>query len=530
MIVDRGGSRPDPLDRLAGGVPARLAWGAALALLLSWLIVSLRFPPGRDQGVFLWIGDVVNAGGAPYRDAWETKGPLVFALSAVVRRAFGATTWGIRLFDAGVVIGTLALIVALLRRAGASGAAPWAAVVFAVAYARLGWWDSAQPETWATACLTVALLLAWPPGGAAAGERTPLRRLLLAGFLTGCAALVKPFFVLFLVVPALVAGGDGRVRARVVVLLGAGSLAALLLALAWMGSLGSDVITAFVDTHVRFNATVYASAGGSSWGQRFTRMAGDMAGGTLLPAMLMALPSARARGTDERRLARACALWLALALGLVLWQGKFWPYQWTPAYPPLAILAGMGARSFEIEARRRAFEKLFAAGCALLLASQTIEPARWVAAWVRDTIVSPDAKRWYAHFGKYDLARGTFPLIARHLRDTVSPGERVVVWGMEPVIYALSGRASASRYGVHLPLVLGGDTRARRAARARFVADLAARPPSAIVVLENDRNQLVRRDSRQLLDEVPELAELLARAYRPGAVFPDARVYDRISR
>lgn len=529
MIVDRGGSRPDPLDRLAGGVPARLAWGAALALLLSWLIVSLRFPPGRDQGVFLWIGDVGNAGGAPYRDAWETKGPLVFALSAVVRRAFGATTWGIRLFDAGVVIGTLALIVALLRRAGASGAAPWAAVVFAVAYARLGWWDSAQPETWATACLTGALLLAWPRGGTA-GERTPLRRLLLAGFLTGCAALVKPFFVLFLVVPALVAGGDGRVRARVVVLLGAGSLAALLLALAWMGSLGSDVITAFVDTHVRFNATVYASTGGVGLGRRLARMAGIIGGGILLPALLMAIPAARGRGREEQLLARASALWLAIALGLVLVQGKLWSYQWTPAYPALAILAGLGARNIELEMPRARSSTVLAAVSALIIGARSIEPARWVAAWVRDTIVSPDAGRWYAHFGKYDLEEGTFPMVARHLRERLRSDERVLVWGVEPVIYALSGRASASRYGVHLPLVLGGDTRARRAARARFVADLAARPPSAIVVLENDRNQLVRRDSRQLLDEVPELAELLARAYRPGAVFPDARVYDRVKR
>ena len=501
-----------------------------MALLLSWLVASLRFPPGRDQGVFLWIGDVVSGGGAPYRDAWETKGPFVFMLSAVVRTMFGASSWGIRFFDGAVVLGTLALVVVLLRQAGARTAAHWSALVMAIAYTRLGWWDSAQPETWATACMTGAVVVAGLHGSAAAADRQRVARLLLAGLLVGCAALVKPFFALFIVIPALVvASRDPRRRWTSLALLVAGSFLALAVTLLWFVSFGAGVVAAFIETHLRFNASVYVSLGGITWWERVTLAGSQIARSFLLPSLLLAFAAWGVRGEGERRLASVCAVWLALALAWVLIQGKLWLYQWTPCYPPLAMLAGLGARSlWNVDAdaeRRAAASRVLVAALALWIAAGAVAPGNWIAAWARDTVFTRDARRWNAHFGKYDLDRGSYAVIARHLRDAVPPEKQVLVWGMEPVIYALSGRASPSRYGVNIPLVLGADTPARRAARDRFAADLAARPPAAIVVLENDRNQLLPKSSRELMSEVPELRELLARSYGPGRRFPDARVY-----
>lgn len=552
MNSGRGGDRPEPSALSAETAPSRLAWTVAVALLASWLLISLRFPPGRDQGVFLWIGEVVRDGGAPYRDAWETKGPLVFALSGLIRGAFGPTTWGIRLFDGLVVIGTLATVVWLLRAAGARAAASWSAVVMAVTYTRLGWWDSAQPETWATACMALGLVLVCTDGASA---RPVVARLVAAGLFTGCAALVKPFFALFWIAPAYVIWHRfGSRRLSAVVLFTAGSIAAGLLSLAWMASYGSGVIEAFIQTHLRFNASVYASSGGMPWPERITRVLVVLGSTPIMPALLLALPALygmrhrsswlehplmdvtghgpRIQPVTRRMLAKGAAIWLALALLWVLVQGKLWLYQWTPAFPPLAILAGLGTESIWRGATSQSFPGKVPSRVAVLLVGAYLlvgarAPAMWIAAWMRDTIFVPDAGVWYAHFGPYDLENGELPAIARHLRDTIPPEETVLVWGMEPVIYALSGRLPPTRYGVSIPLVLGTDTPVRRSAQEQFAVDLASRRPAAIVVLDNDRNQLLPRDSRELLTEVPELEQLLVRSYVAGKRFPNARVYRR---
>ena len=46
-----------------------------LLLLAAWAVTSLFWPFGRDQRIFAWVGDVILAGGMPYRDAWEGQDP-----------------------------------------------------------------------------------------------------------------------------------------------------------------------------------------------------------------------------------------------------------------------------------------------------------------------------------------------------------------------------------------------------------------------------------------------------------------------
>ncbi|MDP9349243.1 MAG: hypothetical protein M3P24_08905, partial [Gemmatimonadota bacterium] len=54
------------------------------------------------------MADVILAGGLPYRDAWEVKGPLAYYLVALGNLAFGRNYWGIRLFDLLIIgVGTL---------------------------------------------------------------------------------------------------------------------------------------------------------------------------------------------------------------------------------------------------------------------------------------------------------------------------------------------------------------------------------------------------------------------------------------
>lgn len=539
MSPGRGGN-PGPGGRSLLA-PSRLVSLVAVALLASWLLASLSFPPGRDQGVFLWIGDVVRAGGAPYRDAWETKGPFAFAVAGLARTLFGDSTWGLRLVDAGFVVITVASTVALLPRTRREIAAPITLLALAVLFTRLDWWNSAQPETWATACMAIALLLVSRTTGSGAMHPAVL---MAAGAMIGAAALVKPFFGAFLVVPAVYLRLDSRrTWLRGTMLLLAGVLLSVAAALAWIGSYGEGALAALLDTHVLFNASAYAATGSMSWGERIARVAGRLLAPPMLPVSVLA-GVALSCGWRRRRELRddtagrlespllwSTACWAALAIGWLIVQGKLWDYQWTPLFPPIAILGGLGIRTIwppdDPQSRVGRWQRLAATVSLALLLSGTLPAIRVVGAWFRDTILSPDPARWQRHFGAYDLDHGTYPVVARRLRDRVPEQGSALVWGMEPVVYALSGRRPKTRYGVSIPLVLGGDSPMRRAARSRFLGDLAASPPDAIVVLSRDRNQLIPWDSDVLLRGFPAFAAYVSAGYQQDTVIGNAAVLVR---
>ena len=55
--------------------------------------------PGRDQGVYLYMGEKILDGGVPYRDIWDHKGPVIYYLNAL-GLSFGISSyWGVWLLE-----------------------------------------------------------------------------------------------------------------------------------------------------------------------------------------------------------------------------------------------------------------------------------------------------------------------------------------------------------------------------------------------------------------------------------------------
>jgi hypothetical protein len=51
--------------------------------------------PGRDGGIFLYVGSLILKGKIPYLDVWENKGPLVFYINALGLALSGGSRWGV---------------------------------------------------------------------------------------------------------------------------------------------------------------------------------------------------------------------------------------------------------------------------------------------------------------------------------------------------------------------------------------------------------------------------------------------------
>ncbi|MBI5964600.1 MAG: glycosyltransferase family 39 protein [Chloroflexi bacterium] len=59
---------------------------------------SLSYP-GRDSGIFLYIGSLILKGKLPYLAAWENKGPLVFYINALGIFLSDGSRWGVWLLE-----------------------------------------------------------------------------------------------------------------------------------------------------------------------------------------------------------------------------------------------------------------------------------------------------------------------------------------------------------------------------------------------------------------------------------------------
>jgi hypothetical protein len=83
--------------------PARLRtplleWILFIILLVFLVLGILSNPlfsyPGRDGGIFLYIGSLILKGKIPYIDVWENKGPLVFYINALGLFLTKGSRWG----------------------------------------------------------------------------------------------------------------------------------------------------------------------------------------------------------------------------------------------------------------------------------------------------------------------------------------------------------------------------------------------------------------------------------------------------
>ena len=75
-----------------------LAWLIIISVYVLFRINLLDMPLDRDEGAFGYMGQLLNSGGIPYRDALDHKPPLIFHIYAFGLNFFPATARGVHLY------------------------------------------------------------------------------------------------------------------------------------------------------------------------------------------------------------------------------------------------------------------------------------------------------------------------------------------------------------------------------------------------------------------------------------------------
>jgi hypothetical protein len=495
---------------------------ATAAVFCAWALLALTWPLSGDAGVFAWMGDTVRRGGAPYRDAWDTKGPAAWLPSLLVQVLTGRNSWAIRVFDIAMVVAALVAMRRIARRIGQPGAGRIAIALYALWYAGLDFWNSAQPDGWVASWLIVAsaLVITGSPIG-----------VLCAGALVGLAALVKPFYLGYAVVMwgIVVSSQSQPVSKRVgnSALVGAGiagSMALLLLFLKQRGGLD-----AYVEGQ-RWNSVVYAGLS-DPWLTRIPMMFNKM---LLMPwgivgpiALFGAIRPTRAH---RRTIAALSVGFLGAVAGVIL-QGKWWQYHWLPMLPFLALLADIGFNALRRETAGEIAGRFRWLALALALTVAVLAPLQQLYRWTRsrgsEERLASYERREFRFYGRYP---GSLDAILDSLTRDVSESKEMFVWGMHLGPQYLRGMRVRSRFSVIRPLFDGAGSEFRARYRSAFERELTSAPPYWWLLptraLMDAEEELRAHD----IESYSEAAAILHQRYRLTGQTAEWLIYERLPR
>ena len=499
-------------------------------LVLYMAIGSLVFPEGPDQAIFTWIGTVILDGGVPYRDGVDIKGPLTYYIYALAQVLFGRNEASIRVLDlAMVVVGCWLLRRLVLRLTDGDSFGANCAVIFVCAmYYGGGYADTAQPEGWGGTLVlaTVVILLEQ--------SSNTYMKMVSAGVLIALATLIKPTFMIYLILPCAVLGTQTFGMTSILVFVSSFGVTIMIAMVCLMraGALG-DFLDVFGYVY-----TTYESLGHPSWASSLNRLPGSVVRfGLLLPYLSAPIVLKSLRKSQGDRAARLIALWIILASATVVIQKRYWHDHWLPAGIALASALGVACSDvrktyLKVAEGRPLWARYFAAGAivgALAVPAHRAFsvndqwPSYALGLKTHDEYVSRVTEPFNViptAFNYNELRR-----ISNYIEHSTAPDQRLVVWGWDVSLFVMSHRKSSTRFGVYQQLTEPGALRNKF--RTAFMSEISSRPPGEIIVDTRGAWYLPPQTGLALLDDFPEFKRFIEEGYFRKAVLGDYEVWLR---
>ena len=507
---------------------------AALLFVFFYSLPTVGFPLDRDHGVFLTIGRCILDGGVPYADCWDTKPPGIFFLFAGIAKLFGESFWGVRIFDLLWLLVFSRFLYQFGKRTLGEVPAALGTALHAVAYHGLGYRNTANPESFLMLFVVLGFLLAVRGRGNAVLNHAVAGCLMGAAFWFKFNALI--FSPLLLALPFLALpyherreGGTRRPgwpawgKNLAAFAGGVGAMVAAGVLYFWTtGGLRAFHET-FFEVVPRYVRMGYDSKPDFVWW--FGVLQERVGFWTEVMLVVLLVICLRSKAEERRQLAPVL---LAALIGLAsaILQMRLWIYTFAPALPFLSLLWAYLAVWFvrlvsgwsgELRRRGMRIAQVAVWGLTAVVLVPPLVPIftdslaryRSAAVWVRDPEIAYRTYTWnalYAHWGEMmrviDLVRGSS-----------RSGEKIFVWGFEPLIYYKSGRRPASRFVTNMPLVAPW---APEEWRTELMSEFRVAPPEIFIVNRDDavyRILFTRKDSEQSLADFPELDEFISQRY-----------------
>lgn len=462
--------------------------------LVVWLLVAIPNGqlPGKDSGVFLYIGQQLLAGKVPYRDIWDHKPPVIYLIDAVGLVIGQGATWGVWLLEFGAIYGSLLLSFELLRRAFGFGAGLFGSLVW-LAGLGLALERGNFTEEFGLPLQFAALYLFWR----VERDGWTQRWYAVVGLVTAVAFFLKPTLIgLPLAIGLYLLFSRGVARRWVELLAALGWLivgGGAVVALIGGYLVATRALSEFVDQVVRYNFA-YSSSQNE---ERLSVLAEGLGALGLagLPVLagagwvcaLFYLARARQAVKDTRPLLVVGVVALPLELWLVTLSGRLYLHYLITLLPVMALLSAFLVERAVRGSRMNVDEGLAGRG----------EPER-AGVWVAGLLVAIVALVGLSLYSRQGLSRDktmqayqeNLQAAVRYIEANTSREQPLLVWGAETSLHFLTRRPAATTFVYQYPLYTPGYQSAEklrtfldeiRASRPVLIIDCWAAPGSESV-------------------------------------------------
>ena len=497
-------------------------------------LVELPVPPGRDQGIFLYHGWGLIEGLVPYRDMWDHKPPGIYFLYAIALKLFGHRYVAVNVLDIFWRLATVAavyLVAARLygRREGLIAAifyGVWAAVIGS------GFWWTAQAEGFMVLPLVLSVYFYF---------RDDIAASVLGGICVAAAMLLKTtafLMLVFLLAHVLITPRKTwepfPKRSKALSFTFGIIFVAAPLSLYFLFSYAFDDLWETVVTFNLYHSGVTFPI--SEFFQKFRFLF------YFFPPFWLAVWIKAASNPEEKnKHVGFVTVWLIVTLLMVLVQRKYFLYHFFMLIGPAAVLAARGLGIIlDYVFSRNAFLKRALIGIvtALWIIAGTAYWIRWVY-WpypihYRSFEFMSGKIGKGEYFGRFIDPKGDINLVedravAAYVRDRTRPGDKVLVWGFEPLVNFWAVRFAPTRFNSNYPLTFkpshGVTIRLREKWRKAFIGEIQKAPPIYIAVVHHDINALENESSDVQLKEFSEFENFIANNYARETQIGDFELY-----
>jgi hypothetical protein len=398
-----------------------------VGLLVALIHAPLLNKPfvDSDEAVYASIAALTNSVGRLYAEGGvDNKFPGIFWIYGAVFRVFGQYSMNaVHVLTIAVVLATCAVLGRIVSRIGNESAVWLVALFYGIATTlytpkMLG----ANTEIFTMLPICIAVLLIFP---GAASQRPGIPSMYLAGALVGLATVVRqlaaPNLLLFCSVPLFWRGTGWSRRLASSFFAGLG-FATVAGCLAYF-FLQQGTLKDFWFWTVAVVAQRYLPDG---WNYTPPLHQLGMLAETVVFWTFIVLRARRWRELSFTE--KAIGGWLVLSLAIVIFPGRFHPHYSIQAFAPMAILSAL-------EFGQRLAEASTPKDWRLIRWSAGLLAALTVVFW--EPFAEP------SHFSR---TPPRYLRVARYVRETTAPHERIFVWGAYTPIYVMSDRLPATRF------------------------------------------------------------------------------------
>jgi len=529
----------------------RLLLPATTLFVLLCAIPILSYPPGRDQGTYLEIGQLLLRGKHLYAQLWDNKPPGIFVTYAVIVKLFGKVMWSVALVDILLLLAVSYLLFRFAEPYLGRGGAVTAVMIHAVWHSAMKYYWIAQPETFQVLCVLLAYFLLLPR------PSLSKTRWFVMGLVFGFGFWQKynfaAFLPLLLFLPFLEPAALDERPPRLAFIISqrswltgaafafSGFLLTVVITMGWILHSGGWPMMRESQFEVLPHYARMATEQPLYWLMSVTRTYFALG-----PLTVIATLAALLIGWLTRDLKRLLPIFSAAMVALLstVMQVRFHSYYFQLCQPFFAVLwAYLAVRSYEaVRALARILRgqnrKLAAILVWILFANVAFWPlpqqsTAMIMQYEQLAQWRSNQKNSYANYPEQlsiELLEGQLDVIDYVARAT-KPDDSIYLWGSNSLIYFLADREPPTRFILNLGVI---SKWGKPSWKQEIVEAIRARQPRLIIVAKHDALPTITYEDRDSYDYLrtsfPALEEYILTNYKPSVELRDFVIYEKNER